>query len=99
MQGVSYRVELRVPSEKVEFTPPAVESDGDSHTGSGRTIELRHFAADPLEGVEYERSSLPVGARLSGPAVIREGLATTFVVHGQTVEVGALGELVIEAAA
>ena len=25
VQGVSYRVELRVPSEKVEFTPPAVE--------------------------------------------------------------------------
>ena len=49
--------------------------------------------------MEYERSSLPVGARLSGPAVIREGLATTFVVPGQTVEVGALGELVIEAAA
>jgi N-methylhydantoinase A len=99
VQGVSYRVELRVPSEKVEFTPPAVESGSDSHTGSSRTIELRHFAADPLEGVEYERSSLPVGARLSGPAVIREGLATTFVVPGQTVEVGALGELVIEAAA
>ena len=99
VQGVSYRVELRVPFEKVEFTPPAVERGGDSHTGSGRTIELRHFAADPLEGVEYERSSLPVGARLSGPAVIREGLATTFVVPGQTVEVGALGELVIEAAA
>jgi len=40
---------------------------------------------------------LDFGAEL-GPAVIREGLATTFVVPGQTVEVGALGELVIEAA-
>jgi hypothetical protein len=30
--------------------------------------------------------------------VIREGLATTFVVPGQTVAVGDLGELVIEAA-
>jgi N-methylhydantoinase A len=92
VQGVSYRVELRVPSEKVEFTPPAVESDG-----AGRAIELRHFADDPLEAVEYERTALPVGARLSGPAVIREGLATTFVVSGQTVAVGDLGELVIEA--
>jgi N-methylhydantoinase A len=98
VQGVSYRVELRIPSEKVEFTQPGVESDSDSHTGPHRTIELRHFAEDPLEAAEYERSSLPVGARLSGPAVIREGLATTFVVPGQTVEVGALGELVIEAA-
>jgi hypothetical protein len=31
--------------------------------------------------------------------VIREGFATTIVVPGQTAEVGALGELVIEAAA
>lgn len=93
VQGVSYRVELRVPSEKVEFTPPAVEGDS-----AGRAIELRHFADDPLEAVEYERTALPVGARLSGPAVIREGLATTFVVPGQTVAVGDLGELVIEAA-
>ena len=94
VQGVSYRVELRVPSEKVEFTPPAVEGDSE-----GRAIELRHFADDPLEAVEYERTTLPVGACLSGPAVIREGLATTFVVPGQTVAVGDLGELVIEAAA
>jgi N-methylhydantoinase A len=93
VQGVSYRVELRVPSEKVEFSPPAVESDR-----AARAIELRHFADDPLEAVEYERTALPVGARLSGPAVIREGLATTFVVPGQTVAVGDLGELVIEAA-
>ena len=40
-----------------------------------------------------------MGTRLSGPAVIREGLATTFVVRGQIVVVGDLGELVIEAAA
>jgi len=97
VQGVSYRVELRVPSEKVEFTPLGGESDGDSHP-EGRPIELRYLADEPIEATEYERGSLPARARLSGPAVIREGLATTFVVPGQTVEVGALGELVIEAA-
>ena len=98
VQGVTYRVELRVPSEKVEFAPPEVEIDSRSHSRSSRTIELRHYAGEPLEAAEHDRSALPVGARLSGPAVIREGLATTFVVPGQTVEVGALGELVIEAA-
>jgi N-methylhydantoinase A len=97
VQGVSYRVELRVPSEKVEFTPLGAESDGGSHL-EGRPIELRYLADEPIEATEYERGSLPAGARLFGPAVIREGLATTFVVPGQTVEVGALGELVIEAA-
>jgi N-methylhydantoinase A len=98
VQGVSYRVELRVPSEKVEFRP-RVESENDSQAGPPRTIELLHLADGPLEAAEYVRSSLPVGARVSGPAVIREGLATTFVVPGQTAEVGTLGELVIEAAA
>jgi N-methylhydantoinase A/oxoprolinase/acetone carboxylase beta subunit len=64
-----------------------------------RTIELRHFGAEPIEAAEYERSALPAGARVAGPAVIREGLATTLVAPGQTAEVGSLGELVIEAAA
>jgi len=101
VQGVSYRVELRVPSENVEF---ARKIDGENHshsqpvTKSPQTIELRHFAEKPLSAGEYDREALPVGARIPGPAVIREGLATTFVVPGQTAEVGSLGELVIEAA-
>jgi N-methylhydantoinase A len=93
VQGVSYRVELRVPSEKVEFA----ERDGDGEAVPTRTIELRHFADGPLEAAEYDRATLPVGARIAGPAVVREGLATTFVVPGQTAEVGRLGELRIEA--
>jgi N-methylhydantoinase A len=102
VQGVSYRVELRVPSEKVEFTP-RLDSESNSQSRSEpkppRTIELRHFADGPLEAAGYERSALRVGQRVAGPAVIREGFATTIVVPGQTAEVGALGELVIEAAA
>ena len=94
VQGVSYRVELRVPSDKVEF----VERGGGGKAPPARTIELRHFADEPLEATEYDRAALPAGARIAGPAVIREGLATTFVVPGQTAEVGRLGELSIEAA-
>jgi N-methylhydantoinase A len=94
VQGVSYRVELRVPSDKVEF----VERGGGGKAPPARTIELRHFADEPLEATEYDRAALPTGARIAGPAVIREGLATTFVVPGQTAEVGRLGELWIEAA-
>ena len=92
VQGVSYRVELRVPSEKVEFAP----RDAGGEAAPTRTIELRHLGGDLLEAAEYDRDSLPAGARIAGPAVIREGLATTFVVPGQTAEVGRLGELVIE---
>jgi N-methylhydantoinase A len=98
VQGVSYRVELRVPSEKVEFGPPEDGSDGRSRTESQRTVELRYLTDEPIQAAEYERGSLTVGTRLAGPAVIREALATTFVVPGQTAEVGSLGELVIGAA-
>jgi len=93
VQGVSYRVELRVPSEKAELAPLAPGGE----LPAARTVEVRHFADEPLEAAEYERDALPVGARIAGPAVIREGLATTFVVPGQTAEVGILGELRIEA--
>lgn len=94
VQGVSYRVELIVPSEKVEFTPPAAGAD--AGVRPVRTIEIRYFAGEPLQAGEYDRDALPVGATLTGPAVIREGLSTTFVCPGQTATIGKLGEIVIE---
>jgi N-methylhydantoinase A len=39
---------------------------------------------------------MPVGARIQGPAVIREALSTTFVMPGQVAEVGRFGEIAIE---
>jgi N-methylhydantoinase A len=93
VQGVSYRVELIVEAPKVEYHPgepgDAVEVEPD------RTIELRYLAPDPIEAAEYVRERLPVGVRVRGPAVIRETLATTFVLGGQLAEVGPYGELVI----
>ena len=37
-----------------------------------------------LEAGEYRRARLPVGARVAGPAIIREDLSTTFVCPEQT---------------
>jgi len=93
VQGVSYRVELIVDAPKVEYHAgepgDAVEVEPD------RTIELRYLAPEPFEAGEDARERLPVGAQVHGPAVIREALSTTFVLAGQTAEVGAFGELVI----
>jgi len=94
VQGVSYRVELQVPAEKAELS--SLRTSGDAPPG--RPVEIRHLADGPLEALDYDRAALPAGARIAGPAVIREALATTFVVPGQTAEVGRLGELRIEAA-
>src|SRR5262249_5539133 len=68
----------RGPPGKVECGALPREGGSPSHSRWVRRIEFRHFADEPLEADEYERGSLPVGAHLSGPAVIREGLATTF---------------------
>jgi N-methylhydantoinase A len=94
VQGVSYRVELVIPSEKISFT--AAEPSGEPAPAPRRTVELRHLEGAELAAAEHARDALPVGARLRGPAVIREGLSTTLVCPGQVATVGAFGELVIE---
>ena len=62
-------------------------------------LTLHHLEAEPFQAPEYERAALGLGARVAGPAVIREDLSTTFVWRGQSATVGALGELVIESGA
>jgi N-methylhydantoinase A len=94
VQGVTYRVQLVVPSEKVEYVP--LETAAETAVEPERMLELRYFAEGPLEVDEYRRANLPVGARIDGPAIIREDLSTTFVCPRQVAEVGRFGEIVIE---
>jgi N-methylhydantoinase A len=94
VQGVTYRVQLVVPADKIEHVPRAA-GNGSAPEPSG-TIEVRHLADDPLATTEYERERLAVGATVTGPAVIREALSTTFVLPGQIAQVGRFGEIVIE---
>ena len=96
VQGVTYRVQLIVPVDKVEYR--ALDEDGGSaDPRPTRTLTLRHLEAEPFEAPEYERGTLAPRARITGPAIIREGLSTTFVGRGQLAEVGGLGEIVIQA--
>ena len=93
VQGVTYRVELVVEADKVEYV--AAEIGRREAPPPTRTVELRHYGDEPLQAGEYTRSELPTGAAVSGPAIIREGLSTTFVCPGQVATVGPFGELVI----
>ena len=97
VQGVSYRVELVAPAEKIEYAALDMTR---ARPGSGpkRTVELRYLEDAPLLAGEYARGELPVGAQVEGPAIVREALSTTFVCSGQTATVGRFGELQIEAA-
>jgi N-methylhydantoinase A len=96
VQGVSYRVELVIPSEKIAFDAGEAAVGAVPAPAPRRTIELRHLEDVPLAAAEHERAALPVGASVAGPAVIRESLSTTLVCPGQRARVGRLGELVIE---
>jgi N-methylhydantoinase A len=93
VQGVTYRVELVVGADKLEYgevaTAPEPEPIG--------IVELHHLEAEPLHAAAYEREALGLGAGIRGPAIIREPLSTTVVMPGQTATVGRFGEIVIDA--
>ena len=93
VQGVTYRVQLVVASEKVEYVP--LEGTVAAAVSPDRVLELRYFEDQPMQVGEYRRASVPAGSRIDGPAIIREDLSTTFVCPGQQAEVGSFGELVI----
>ena len=95
VQGVTYRVQLIVPSEKVEY---ARSRTGDgarwSRTAAGAALLRRGRARG-----RRVRARGPAGrARVIGPAIIREDLSTTFVCPQQTAKIGSFGEIVIEQA-
>jgi N-methylhydantoinase A len=94
VQGVTYRVQLVVPADKIEHV--ARQAGDGTAPAPTRTIGLHHLSDEPLGAGEYERESLAVGAVVHGPAVIREALSTTFVMPGQVAEVGRFGEISIE---
>jgi N-methylhydantoinase A len=94
VQGVTYRVQLVVPADKIEHVPR--EAGDGAVPAPARAIELRHLSDEPLRAGEHERESLVVGAVVHGPAVIREALSTTFVMPGQVAQVGRFGEISIE---
>jgi N-methylhydantoinase A len=97
VQGVTYRVQLVVPVDKVSYS--AADGHGTpADPRPTRTLELRYIEDEPFEAPEYERGTLAPGMRIAGPAIIREGLSTTFLLAGQRAEIGRLGEISIEVA-
>ena len=92
VQGVTYRVELRVPTEKVEH--PALPVC-DQPPASATTATLRHLDTEPGPAAVYDRDSLRAGQRFAGPAIVQEKLSTIFAPTGTGVKVGQYGELII----
>lgn len=95
VEGVTYRVELVVPAEKVEY---ALEPDVEPFPAvpSGTTT-LDYLTDGPVSSEWFDRPTMTVGATVTGPAVIREELSTTFVAAGQRARIGRAGEIIITA--
>jgi N-methylhydantoinase A len=95
VQGVTYRVQIVVPSAKVEY--PELEARGaEDPLVPERIVALRHLAEGELEADVHQRDALRAGDRIDGPALVREPMSTTFVPPGHVAAVGRHAEIVIE---
>ncbi len=93
VQGVTFRVQMIVPSDKAEY--PKLEIASDVAPQADTTTMLRHLYERDVPAPEYQRPKLLAGHRITGPAIIREPMSTTFVPVGHTATVGEYGELSI----
>jgi N-methylhydantoinase A len=90
VEGVTYRVQIVIDSEKVEYTPLAAR-EGELRA-SGRTT-VQHLGRGDVEARTYERAALAPRDVIAGPAIVDEETSTTFVPSGRRATVGVYGEL------
>ena len=93
VEGVTYRVQVVVPSEKVRYTKLVRRLEGGPE--AEQTVTLRYLYDQPLTVGCYQRSTLLAGDEFSGPVVIREENATTYVPQGRFAVVGEYGEIIV----
>jgi N-methylhydantoinase A len=94
VEGVIYRVQVIVPSEKVRYDELATRPGGGRPEPSG-TVTLSHLYGASTEATCYERADLGRDDIVAGPSIIREETSTTFVPPGRQATVGGRGEIVI----
>jgi N-methylhydantoinase A len=93
---VSYRVRLRVSVPKYEPVPAAEVTEAPAPADAVKGTRTVYF--DPDKGTEttlYERDKLPVGAMLTGPAIVEQFDATTVVPAGWSARVDGFRNLIL----
>ncbi|MDO8212227.1 hydantoinase/oxoprolinase family protein [Conexibacter sp. CPCC 206217] len=97
VQGVTYRVQVVVESDKVDYPRLGRRAQGGAPVPL-RTIPLHHLGAlgEQQQATEHARDQLLAGDRIEGPALVRESMSTTFVPAGCVATVGELAEIAIE---
>jgi len=94
VEGVTYRVQLALGSDKVQY--PEIEVGEAVEVKPDRMVELSYVEAADSSAGEYQRDALKAGNIVRGPAIIREAMSTTHVVSGQVATIGRYGEIYIE---
>lgn len=92
LEIVSVRATLRTPLQHHDSVQLSTEPDGNAR----RSLEAYSFMRDAFcPFTVLERGALPAGTLLSGPAIVLEPTATTYVDAGFELEVSANGSLLI----
>ena len=94
VEGVTYRVQVIVPSEKIHYE----RRDGRPSAGTPEPSDhatIHYLYDDDVDARCYERDGLFPGDVVEGPAIVRELTSTTFVPRDRRGTVGLLGEIVI----
>jgi N-methylhydantoinase A len=93
VEGVNYRVQIIVPSEKVNYQTLAPRQSSEiPHIGRAT---LHHLYDREVQADCYERADLAASDIIEGPAIVWEEMSTTFLPPGRRATVGHHGELVI----
>ena len=92
VEGVTYRVQLVLPTDKMRY-PRLAAAAGPASPAGARV--LRYLYDADLTAACYERADLGAGDVVEGPAIVWESAATTFVPAFRRAVVGEHGELVI----
>jgi len=93
IMACSYRTSCVLPMTKAEYKKIPERKSGKP---KGTRKRLSYVIETEANTMEYERDDLYYGDTVSGPAIIREPMATTMVCAGQTATIGRYGEIHIE---
>jgi N-methylhydantoinase A len=89
----SYRTSCVLPITKAEYKVLPQRKTGKP---TGVPKHLSYMPEAESDVMEYEREELYFGDTITGPAIIREPMATTMVCAGQEARIGQYGEIRIE---
>jgi N-methylhydantoinase A len=91
LEYAALRVRLRVP-----VTAPPLPRAPRGESPVARTHRTAHFGDSPHEAAVFDRSTLPAGGRVDGPAIIEGEVETLVVPPGWCAEVDPAGSLLLE---